>query len=152
MRPTRLSMICAHLYPRLSIRAQMAGLETCSGGVRRPSPHTHNLKKFELLKKDRTGRPYSAPTVARQSFVTVPYRGSLTNYIKHRPAMATATHLHNSNPQFRRLCQNIKIDFELQEDSGEHFYVPTATYRPIPLCHCKHSRLSRKIPIAQDSA
>jgi hypothetical protein len=30
----------------------MAGLETCSGGIRRPSPHTHNLKKFELLKKE----------------------------------------------------------------------------------------------------
>jgi hypothetical protein len=42
-------MIYAHNYTHLSIPAAMAGLETRSGGIAQFPPHTHNLKKFELL-------------------------------------------------------------------------------------------------------
>ena len=58
------------------------------------------------FQKDRTGRPYSAPTVARQSFVTVPYRepapprlfGQATRYSAD-PQLVTEASLTKVNAQ-----------------------------------------------------
>ena len=83
LHPTRLSKICA-------ARTDIDNTGTCCRprNLKSIAPHKGvRHRRNRKFKKSQTGRPYSTFPVARESFVTIPYRG-LSIYTTLRPAVA----------------------------------------------------------------
>ena len=93
LHPTRLSKICA-ARPGIDNTANLLQASKLAPARQAPLAGTaaDTEKILRNFKKSQTGRPYSAPRWPAQSFVTIPYRGSLLLYhikgtqrASHRP-------------------------------------------------------------------